>query len=158
MRCRRESYIRTYLPYAIANIKGSDKYSNIKGIVEFYPFKGGSLIKLEIKGLPTKNKNNFFGFHIHEGNECKSKENDPFGLAGNHLNPEKDEHPNHLGDLPIIYSNNGYAYIQFYTSRFTKKDIINHVVIVHEKEDDLKSQPSGSSGEKIACGVIESYN
>ena len=32
--------------------------------------------------------------------------------------------------------------------------IIGRAVIVHAKEDDLKSQPSGESGERVACGVI----
>jgi len=35
-----------------------------------------------------------------------------------------------------------------------EKSIIGHSVIVHEKADDLKSQPTGDAGGRVACGVI----
>jgi Cu-Zn family superoxide dismutase len=33
--------------------------------------------------------------------------------------------------------------------------IIGKSVVVHEKEDDLKTDPSGNSGARVACGAIE---
>lgn len=155
MKNRNLSYMNSYLPYAIADIKGSTEYTNIKGKVKFYACKNGTIIRAEIVGLPSDNKNNFFGFHIHEGSICNQDVGKPaFGSVGNHLNPQKDEHPNHLGDLPMLYSNNGYVYMEFYTNRFMPNDIIYHTVIIHKNKDDLISQPSGNSGEKIACGEI----
>lgn len=149
------NYMNSYMPYAIADIKGSKEYNSIKGKAKFYPWKEGSIIRVEIVGLPNDNKNNFFGFHIHEGSICKQEdEKNAFESVGNHFNLGLDVHPNHLGDLPLIYSNDGYAYMEFYTNRFTPKDILNRTVIIHKNKDDLISQPSGNSGDKIACGEI----
>ncbi len=147
--------MNSYMPYAIADIKGSKEFQTIKGKVKFYPWKSGTIVRTEIVGLPNDNKNNFFGFHIHEGSICNEEEGKPaFESVGNHFNLGQDEHPNHLGDLPLIYSNDGYAYMEFYTNRFTPNDILNRTVIIHKNKDDLMSQPSGNSGEKIACGKI----
>lgn len=139
-------------PYAVSYIKGNTENINIKGKVEFFVWSSGSIIKLEITGLPNKEKNNFFGFHIHEYDVCDEKEK--FLTAGEHLNLEKDTHPNHMGDLPMIYSSNGYAFMLYYTDRFTPKDVVGKSVIIHKMIDDLKTNPSGNSGERIACGRI----
>ena len=42
-----------------------------------------------------------------------------------------------------------------YTDRFRPVDVIDKTVIIHDNSDDFKTQPSGNSGNKIACGVIE---
>jgi len=150
---RRINRVSVNLPYAMAELKGSYKYPKLRGKVKFYGYKEGSLIRVEVEGLPNENKNNFFGFHIHEGYRCDEGET-PFESAGGHLNLENDQHPNHLGDLPVIYSNNGYAYIEFYTSRFNPEIVVDSVVIIHKEKDDLKTEPAGNSGDRIACGKI----
>lgn len=147
---------REYLPYAIANINGSQKYTKIKGKVHLYSVKNGTLFKIEVIGLPNENKNNFFGFHIHQGEECNSQEI-AFESALEHFNLENDEHPNHLGDLPMIYSNDGYAYMQFYTNRFTPDKVLEKTIIIHKDMDDFMTEPAGNSGERIACGKIIKY-
>ena len=145
----------SYLPYAVANIKGSKKFNNIKGKVKFYPCKNGSIVKLEIEGLPNKNKNNFFGMHIHEGSKCEENEGEkPFTSAGSHLNTNNDKHPNHVGDMPSIYSNDGYAYMEFFTNRFKPEEVVGRTVIIHENKDDFMTDPAGNSGDRIACGEI----
>ena len=83
--------------------------------------------------------------------------NSRFEIAGEHLNLENDKHPNHIGDLPMIYSNDGYTYMEFFTSRFKPSDVINHVLMVHENMDDPMTDPAGNSGERIACGKIVKY-
>ena len=57
--------------------------------------------------------------------------------------------------MPPLFWNNGYAFQMFLTDRFTVKEIIGKTVIIHDNADDFTTQPSGNSGEKIACGVIE---
>lgn len=42
----------------------------------------------------------------------------------------------------------------FLTDRFKVDDVIGRTVIIHDKPDDFTTQPSGNSGEKIACGII----
>lgn len=152
------NYIANYLPYAVANITGSDEYKEIVGKVKIYKWKTGSIIRVEINGLPNDSKNEFFGFHIHEGEKCIQEEGkEAFESAGAHLNTENDKHPNHIGDLPMIYSNAGYAYMEFFTNRFVPSQIISHTVIIHENKDDLITNPAGNSGKRIACGEIKRY-
>ena len=47
---------------AIGYIRGRDSQSSINGIAKFYNVNNGTLIEVEVKGLPNKDKNNFFGF------------------------------------------------------------------------------------------------
>ena len=56
--------------------------------------------------------------------------------------------------MPPIFGNDGYSYMSFFTNRFNLSEIIGKSVIIHSNTDDLTSQPSGNSGEKIACGII----
>lgn len=142
-------------PYAISSVKGNAEENQIYGTVCFYPWANGTIVKLEIMGLPQNEKNNFWGFHIHENGDCSDFESpNSFANAGEHWNAEQDLHSNHIGDLPLIYSNDGYSYMIYYTSRFTPEEVIGKSVIIHKNVDDLNTQPSGNSGERIACGVI----
>ena len=71
-------------------------------------------------------------------------------------NPDMCMHPYHAGDMPPLFANNGHAFMMFLTDRFTINEIIGKTIILHSEPDDFHSQPSGNSGNKIACGVIES--
>lgn len=145
-------------PIAYAQVRGSEKYSDIYGNVMFYGVNEGSLVVADIKGLPypeQKYNYNIFGFHIHEGNSCTGNINDSFADAKQHFNPHYVQHPNHAGDMPVLFGNKGAAWMAFYTNRFTPEEIIGRTVIIHDMPDDYKTQPSGNSGEKIACGVIK---
>lgn len=139
-------------PQAYAQIKGSNDYKDISGIVKFYQTANGTLVYAIVTGLPDNAS--FHGFHIHSGNECSGNNDDPFANAKSHYNPNKSTHPNHAGDLPSLINNGGFAFSIFLTDRFTVKEIIDKTVIIHEKPDDFTTDPSGSSGEKIACGKI----
>lgn len=144
-------------PLAYAFIQGSEKYPMVTGAVYFYPLWSGTFVMAEIVGLPMKTENcveAFFGFHIHEGASCTGTGEDFFADTGGHYNPHSCPHPSHAGDLPPLLGNRGYALSFFYTERFLPLDLAGHTVIVHDKPDDFHSQPSGNSGEKIACGVI----
>lgn len=57
--------------------------------------------------------------------------------------------------MPPLFENNGYAYLSFLTNRFHIKDIIGKTVIIHDMPDDFRTDPSGNSGNKIACGIIQ---
>lgn len=146
-------------PCAYADIAGSEKYSKIKGKVSFYEADGGALVAAEVFGLPEysgKFSCPVFGFHIHDGNCCCGTEKDPFADSGSHYNPMKTPHPYHSGDMPPLFGNCGYAFMVFLTCRFSIREIIGRTVIIHSMADDFTTQPSGNSGEKIACGVIKS--
>lgn len=141
---------------ATARINGSDAYPNLHGVVNFYQKQNGVLVTAQVQGLPHTSEYNsdIFAFHIHTGNSCTGNEQDPFADAGSHYNPNSTPHPYHAGDLPPLFGNNGYAYMSVFTNRFTVKEIINRVIIIHRSPDDFTTQPSGNSGAKIACGKI----
>ena len=111
-------------------------------------------------GIPEeleKKYGGFFGFHIHEGNACTGDAEDPFADTKGHYNPEKEEHPRHAGDLPPVLSNDGTAWMEIYTGRFYPMDVVGRTIVLHEMPDDFKTQPSGDSGMKIACGEIKAW-
>ena len=142
---------------ATAQIHGGKKYPRIRGTVNFRQTNKGVLITSKIYNLPYEigrcNKK-IFGFHIHEGTECSGNNQDEFANAKSHYNPNNCAHPAHAGDMPSLFENKGYAYMTFLTDRFKLKDVIGKAIIIHSMPDDFTSQPSGNSGEKIACGII----
>lgn len=141
---------------AIAMLSGGDNLPELCGCVRFIRRSSGVLVRAEVSGLPNKGcgDSQIFGFHIHEGNSCGGSMDDPFSCTEAHYNPDKTEHPLHRGDMPPLFGNNGYAFALFYTERFSIDEIIGKTVVIHDSADDFKSQPSGNSGKKIACGVI----
>ncbi|NLN04031.1 MAG: superoxide dismutase family protein [Clostridiaceae bacterium] len=147
-------------PGAYADILGDREHQSIVGRVDFYQVRNGVLLVAEIHGLPTKPDicaSKVFGFHIHEGEECSGDKEDPFRNVGMHYNPDRCTHPQHAGDLPPLFENNGYAFMTFYTNRFRLFEVIGRTIIVHQLPDDFTTSPSGSAGAKIACGEIKRY-
>lgn len=147
-----------YKPNSAADISGGENYPGIRGRVIFRQQKNGVLVTADIYGLPTGETgcgSGVFGFHIHEGEDCGSNGQEPFSNTKGHYNLGDCPHPYHAGDLPPLFENDGYAYMSFLTNRFTATEIIGRTVVIHLKPDDFHSQPSGNSGEKIACGVIK---
>ncbi|MEE0839310.1 MAG: superoxide dismutase family protein [Acutalibacteraceae bacterium] len=141
-------------PYnAIARIKSNNNNFNIDGTVKFYQKRGFVLIEAKITGLP-ENNSGFFGFHIHEGSDCKGE---LFENTKGHYNPTDASHPNHSGDLPSLLLCGSGAYMTVATDRFSVGEIIGRTVVIHSNADDFTTQPSGNSGTKIACGIIEKY-
>lgn len=142
---------QNFLPLtATAMIKGNNEFPNLKGMVKFYQKKDFVLVEADIKGLPQTNTG-FFGFHIHEGDNCQGAN---FSNTGNHYNPKNTPHPSHAGDLPPLLRCNGGAFMTLATDRFNISDIIGRTVVIHKMPDDFNSQPSGNAGTKIACGKI----
>lgn len=142
---------------AAAEIYGSQLYPKLRGEVIFSQKANGVFVTAKISGLPIRGKeeNPFFAFHIHEGGSCTGNKEDPFADTRLHYNPYDVPHPNHIGDMPPLISANGYAYLSFFTNRFTVAEIIGKTVVIHAMVDDFMSQPSGNSGMKIACGIIK---
>jgi superoxide dismutase, Cu-Zn family len=133
------------------------KGSNVEGTVTFT--KTGNEIKIvaDVTGL-TPGKH---GFHIHEFGDCSSPDGK---TAGGHFNPTNNPHAGHdaeqrhEGDMGNLDpDSSGKAHLELTDKMMTmsgEKSIIGRGVIVHEKADDLKSQPVGNAGGRLACGVI----
>jgi Cu-Zn family superoxide dismutase len=141
---------------AIAVIHGFGD-SPVKGVVHFMATDGGVEISGEISGLkPGKH-----GFHIHEFGDCSSA--DP-KCHGGHFNPDKKKHggpedvERHVGDLGnITAGDDGKAAIRMTDKLIALSgphSIVGRAVIIHAKADDLRSQPSGEAGDRIAGGVV----
>jgi Cu-Zn family superoxide dismutase len=147
-------------PLAAARVKGSPAYPAIRGRVSFYQTGQGVIVLAEVTGLPTTSDAGpgcdypVFAMHIHEGGSCTGNAQDPFADTKGHYNPANCQHPAHAGDLPPLFSNGGTAWYAVLTDRFTVNSVIGRTVIIHRHPDDFTTQPSGNSGEKIACGVI----
>ena len=103
------------------------------------------------------------GFHIHEAGDCSS--GDGMSAKG-HFNPAGSPHGNpssgahHAGDLPALQAGkNGHATLDAVVEGISLEpgpnSIIGRGVIVHADPDDYKTQPTGNSGARIACGVIK---
>ena len=136
------------LPAAVAYVSGGKKHPNLRGVLRFSQNCGGVLVTAEVCGLPH---DGFFALHIHEGGSC---EGELFSQSGSHYNPTGAAHPDHAGDLPPLLSSRGNAKMSVLTGRFRVDEIVGKTVIIHSKPDDFTTQPSGNSGEKIACGII----
>lgn len=137
-------------PQAIAFVNSKNFTPAIRGIVKFYQKANCVLVVADINGLPHT-ATNFFGFHIHEGDNCDGID---FSGSKGHYNPYDTPHPKHAGDLPPLMLCGNIAYLSFITDRFKVSDIIGRTVVIHDMPDDFTSQPSGNSGQKIACGII----
>ena len=101
------------------------------------------------------------GFHVHEFGNISS---DDGSSAGGHFNPMGMPHSaplnsmRHIGDMGNITADtNGTTHLE-YIDHVMKLDgpfsIIGRSIIVHAKEDDLKTQPTGNEGARIGCGVV----
>ena len=143
---------------AKANIKGSTKYPKINGIITFKEAKDGVLVTAKINGLPQSKdhctRKIFWLSYTWAELLARGNLDDEFANAKSHYNPTKCPHPFHIGDLPPLIENNGYAYMSVLINKIKIKDIIGRVIIIHDMPDDFTTQPSGNSGGKIACGKI----
>lgn len=152
---------------AYAIVRGSSEFPGIRGVVTFSEAMNGTWVEAEVRGLPpyspAKNGNGRaspvgpFGFHIHEGGSCTPQGGgmNAFMQAGGHFNPDGQPHGNHAGDFPVLFGNDGYSRMSFFTSRFKPAQVVGKTVMIHLNPDDYRSQPAGNSGRRIACGVIE---
>ncbi len=147
----------TRKPNAVAIVNGSREYKSVHGIVRFYKVQSGVIVRSEFDGLPKGNSpcnSPIFAFHIHSSGNCHDGGAEPFSSAMGHFNPYGCPHPYHAGDMPPIFSASGRAVSVFLTNRFKIEDILEKSVILHSSPDDFKTQPSGDSGQRIACGII----
>jgi len=131
--------------------------SSVHGTVHFHETSTGVKVVAKISGLTPGEH----GFHIHEKGDCSAPD---ASSAGAHFNPSHQHHDGpygperHVGDFGNIEadsSGKGHLVWKGKLDLSGENSIIGKSVIVHEKEDDLKTDPSGNSGARFGCGVIE---
>ena len=128
--------------------------SKVTGTVTFTKSSDGVKIVADVSGL-TPGKH---GFHVHEFGDCSAPD---ATTAGAHFNPTNDPHAGHdadkrhMGDLGNLEADaSGKARLDLTDKKMKLSAVIGKAVIVHEKADDLKTQPTGDAGGRVACGVI----
>jgi Cu-Zn family superoxide dismutase len=143
---------------AMAELKPT-KGSKVAGTVTFTEKDGQIEMVAAITGLAPGEH----GFHIHEKGDCSAPD---ATSAGGHFNPGGHPHAapeadaKHAGDLGNLTADDSGAgnktmMLEHISLGEGEADVVGKAVIVHEKADDLKTQPTGDAGGRLACGVIE---
>jgi Cu-Zn family superoxide dismutase len=141
---------------------------NVRGVkigtANFSPSALGIRVAVNVEHLEPGEH----GIHIHNVGKCDKPD---FTTAGTHFNPTdahhginnpQEPHP-HLGDMAnLIADKKGRASANFVLPLATLADGPNSLfhdgatsIVIHAKADDLMSDPSGNSGDRIACGIIQ---
>ena len=130
------------------------------GMVMHSPATGGGVtVAYEFKGLPPGEH----ALHIHAVAKCEP----PFASAGPHFNPQSKKHGTenpegpHAGDMPNFkVAADGTAKGSLTNKNVTMGAEPNSVlnatgtaIVIHASADDMKTDPSGNAGDRIACGV-----
>ena len=128
-----------------------------RGIVEFEQAPPGSSGPMTIHVMLMGLDAGPHGMHVHMGSDCMA--------PGTHLNPQEAPHGpanaasgmRHLGDLGNITADASGMVEEMLRDSLLGSDasFIGRVVVVHEGQDDLSTQPDGSSGQPVGCGLIE---
>ena len=135
----------------------STKGNTVSGVVTFEEVDKGVHVIVNLTGL-TPGKH---GFHIHEFGDISSVDG---SSAGGHFNPTAMPHSmpmsdkRHAGDMGNIDADEkGSAHLDYIDPVMKlngEYSIIGHAVIIHAKEDDFNTQPTGNAGARIGNGVI----
>ncbi len=133
--------------------------SKVAGTITFEAAEGGTDIALHITGLTP----GLHGLHLHESGDCSAPD---ATSAGGHFNPAKVDHgapeagTHHRGDLGNVQADTEGMAMKTFTVDFIsivkgdEQSVLGRAVVVHEKADDLKTQPTGGAGARVGCGVI----
>ena len=139
---------------AQAKAELKDAQGKVVGTAMLNAVSGGVKIALKASGLKTGDH----GFHIHAVGKCEPP---AFTSAGGHVNPGNKKHGKknpegaHAGDLPNLkVGADGTGSIDVTAGRVTLKDVAGLALVIHADPDDEKTDPTGNSGARVACGVI----
>lgn len=133
--------------------------SKVKGTITFKEVPDGVEVTAAVEGLKAGDH----AWHVHEKGDCSAAD---ASSAGDHFNPTNAAHggpdaeARHAGDFGnLTAGKDGKAAKTFVMKGITLGDDANSILgkgfIIHAKKDDLKSQPAGNAGDRIACGVVE---
>ena len=144
-------------PKATATLEPT-KGNTAAGTVSFQQHGDHVMVTAKLSGLKPNQEH---GMHAHEKGDCSGGD----GMStGGHFNPTAKPHgpqdaEHHAGDMPALKADaNGNVDTSFHLTGVSigsgTTDLVGRGVIVHAGPDDYKTQPTGNSGARIACGVI----
>lgn len=155
MACHRRVEVGSPAPAAVAVVRSASGDS--LGTLAFHSTPQGIHIAGALRGLTS----GVHGIHVHQVGRCDAP---GFTTAGAHLNPTGAQHGlenaagAHAGDLPNITADGaGNATVDISSSRTTVSGLLDadgSAIVVHAAADDQRTDPSGNSGARVACGVI----
>ncbi|GLC24856.1 superoxide dismutase family protein [Roseisolibacter agri] len=115
-------------------------------------------LTVHVKGLTP----GLHGLHVHAVGSCVGP---TFTSAGGHYNPASRQHGHlnplgyHAGDLPnLIVNGAGVGHLSANVDQFSLaalQDADGSALVIHANQDDYRTDPTGNSGARIACGVLE---
>lgn len=136
-----------------------DQSATNLGTLTLMDIDGGVHVSGELSGVP----NGEHGFHIHETGTCDAAVK--FDSAGAHFEPGDKKHGTespegpHAGDLMnVTADDNGKVTVDLHDANVTLEALLDAdgaALVLHADPDDYKTDPSGNSGDRFACGVIE---
>ena len=144
---------------AIAHLAGASG-SLVSGTLVLVQTRVGVRIQGDIGGLAPGSTH---GFHVHETGDCSAAD---ASSAGGHFNPGGSPHGkagtaiHHAGDIDnIVVDASGVAHVDATVQGMvlgggSSANILGRALVVHAAPDDYRTQPSGNSGARIACGVV----
>jgi Cu-Zn family superoxide dismutase len=114
---------------------------------------GGISIALDVKGLPPGDH----AIHLHANGVCEP----PFTSAGGHFNPGNKKHGmqnpegHHAGDMMnFTVAKDGTSKTTVNNADVMMQTVGGLALVIHATADDMKTDPSGNAGDRIACGVV----
>lgn len=147
---------------AAATLSGTVADTSVSGTVRFVSQPDGK-VKMNLEVTVEKMAGKSVAVHIHEHSDC----GDHGTHAGGHWNPTNENHGKwgegsfHSGDFGnISLDASGKGTLEITSDRWSvggdsTTNVVNKAIIVHSGVDDYTSQPSGNSGSRIGCGVIQ---
>lgn len=146
-------------PAMTANLQGAPSDTDFSGTVTLTPDGTGVRVVADLSGVDTDGPH---AIHVHENGQCDHDEagGKHFTSAGSHFNPAGAEHacppaePRHAGDLGNVEISGGSGRLELTVNNVTADQLAGKAIILHAKQDDCKTQPTGDAGDRLACGVV----